>query len=105
MINGVHAVLFNRDAEQARAFFRDALGFPSVDAGDGWLIFALPPTELGVHPTDQDPSVELYLLCDDLQATVTELGAKGVACSGPIAERLGSPDLPRAAGRRQAGAL
>lgn len=87
MISGVHAVLFSNESEQVRAFFRDALGFPSVDAGDGWLIFALPPAELSIHPTGEDSSVELYLLCDDLEATVKELGAKGVACSGPIADR------------------
>jgi len=98
MISGVHAVLFSHEAEQVRAIFRDALGFSSVDAGDGWLIFALPPAELSVHPTDNDSSVELHLLCDDLEATITELGAKGVACSGPIADedwgRLTYLELP-----------
>jgi predicted enzyme related to lactoylglutathione lyase len=87
MITGVHALLFSKEAEQVREFFREALGLRSVDAGNGWLIFALPPAELGVHPTVADPSVELYLLCDDLDATITELGAKGVTCSEPIAER------------------
>jgi predicted enzyme related to lactoylglutathione lyase len=84
MISGVHAILFSRDAEQVRSFFRDVLGFPSVDAGGGWPIFALPPAEMGVHPTENDPSAELYLLCDDIDATVRELGAKGVAFSGAI---------------------
>jgi predicted enzyme related to lactoylglutathione lyase len=87
MINGVHAVLFSHEAERVRAFFRDALGLSSVDAGDGWLVFALPPAELGVHPTEEDSFVELYLLCDNLEATVEELGARGVACSGPITDQ------------------
>ena len=86
MISGVHAVVFSHEAEEVRAFFRDALGFAAVDAGGGWLIFALPPAELGVHPTEEEPSVALYLLCDDLEATITELGAKGVELSDPITE-------------------
>jgi hypothetical protein len=87
MINGVHAVLFSKEAEQVRAVFRDVLGLHSVDAGDGWLIFALPPAELGVHPTDEDSSVELYLLCDDVAATIAELGARGLVCSRPVEDR------------------
>jgi hypothetical protein len=87
MIHGVHAVVFSTEAEEVRAVFRDALGFSSVDAGGGWLIFALPPAELGIHPTQEGSSVELYLLCDDLEATVEELSAKGVACSDSIEER------------------
>ncbi len=66
MISGVHAMIFSRDAEGVRAFFRDVLGLPSVDAGGGWLIFALPPAELGVHPAEGDGHHELYLMCDDL---------------------------------------
>jgi len=87
MIRGVHAVMFSTEAERVRALLRDALGFASVDAGDGWLIFALPPAELGVHPTEAGSSVELYLLCDDLEGTIAELDGKGVACSEPIEER------------------
>ncbi|MBC3193907.1 extradiol dioxygenase [Pseudonocardia sp. C8] len=84
MITGVHALIYNQDAEGLREFFRDKLGFGSVDAGGGWLIFALPPAELGVHPTDGDATHELYLMCDDIQATRTELEAKGVEFVGPI---------------------
>jgi predicted enzyme related to lactoylglutathione lyase len=87
MISGVHAVLFSQDAERVRAFFRDVLGLSSVDAGSGWPIFALPPAELGVHPTEHDPCVELYLLCDDLEATVKELSAKGATFSGSVTEQ------------------
>jgi hypothetical protein len=84
MISGVHNLLYSRDAGATRAFLRDVLKLGSVDAGDGWLIFALPPAELGVHPTDAKPFSEMYLLCDDVQATVAELRAKGVDVVGEI---------------------
>ena len=90
MINGVHAIIFTRDAEADRAFFRDVLDLPSVDAGNGWLIFALPPAELAAHPTDGDAHHELYLMCQDVRATVDELGAKGVQFTRDISdERFG----------------
>ena len=74
-----------------RAFLTDVLGLPSVDAGHGWLIFALPPAEVAAHPTDGDGRHELYLMCDDIHATVAELRAKGVDFIRPIAEeRWGS---------------
>ena len=78
MINGAHVILFVSDADAARAFLRDVLGLRSVDAGAGWLIFALPPAELAAHPTDGESTHQLYLMCDDLHATVAELRAKGV---------------------------
>lgn len=87
MINGLHALVYSPAAEQVRAFFRDTLGFASVDAGHGWLIFGLPPSELGVHPTDQPggaPKHELYLMCDDINATIAELRAKGVEFTGEV---------------------
>ncbi|MGO9902401.1 MAG: VOC family protein [Solirubrobacteraceae bacterium] len=84
MITGAHAIIFTKDAERVRAFLRDVLGFPSVDAGGGWLIFALPPAELAAHPTNQDPHHELYLMCDDVHATVAELQGKGVKFTAPI---------------------
>ncbi len=86
MINGVHALIYTRDAEGVRAFFRDVLKFPSVDAGHGWLIFGLPPAELGIHPTEQDGHHELYLMCDDVEATMKELESKGVEIVRPIHE-------------------
>lgn len=82
MITGAHALIYTRDAEADRAFLRDKLALRYVDAGHGWLIFALPPAELGVHPTDGPGSHELYLMCDDLDATITELTAKGVEFTG-----------------------
>jgi catechol 2,3-dioxygenase-like lactoylglutathione lyase family enzyme len=78
MITGVHALIFTADAEADRAFFRDVLELRSVDAGGGWLIFALPPAELAAHPADEDTHHELYLMCDDVHATVEELKTKGV---------------------------
>ena len=84
MITGVHAVLFTTDAEADRAFFRDVLELPSVDAGHGWLIFALPPAELAAHPADKNGRQELYLMCDDVEATVAELSSRGAKIAGPV---------------------
>lgn len=81
MITGAHALIFTTDAVGVRAFLRDKLGFDHVDAGDGWLIFALPPAELAVHPAGADvPSggQQVWLMCDDLSETMAELRAKGV---------------------------
>ncbi len=78
MINGVHAIIYSRDPEAFRTFFREVLEFDSVDAGGGWPIFALPPAELAAHPTDAPGHHELYLMCDDIRATVQALEAKGV---------------------------
>jgi catechol 2,3-dioxygenase-like lactoylglutathione lyase family enzyme len=84
MITGMHAVLFSPDAERLRAFFGDVLGFRSVDAGGGWLIFALPPGEIAAHPASEAGAPELYLMCDDVNATVAELRDKGVEIGGPV---------------------
>jgi predicted enzyme related to lactoylglutathione lyase len=86
MITGVHAVIFTTDAERDRAFFRDVLELPSVDAGEGWLIFALPPAELAAHPAEEGGRIELYLMCDDIHATVAELQARGVEVVRPIGD-------------------
>jgi len=79
-----HVVISSRDAEADRAFFRDVLGFSFVDAGDGWLIFALPPSEVALHPSDKNGIHEFYLMCDDLEATMTELAKHDVPCSAPV---------------------
>jgi catechol 2,3-dioxygenase-like lactoylglutathione lyase family enzyme len=84
MITGTHAILYADDAVAARAFLRDVLGLPNVDAGGGWLVFKLPPAELGVHPADEGGRHELFLMCDDIEATVRELTAKGVEFTGPV---------------------
>ena len=81
MISGIHAILYAQNAEKARAFFRDVLEFPYIEAHDGWLIFALPPAELGIHPTDGESEHELYLMCENLEQTIAVLEKKGVACS------------------------
>jgi catechol 2,3-dioxygenase-like lactoylglutathione lyase family enzyme len=82
----MHAVVYTRNAEADRAFFRDVLGFSSVDAGGGWLIFAAPPSELACHPAESNGKQELYLMCDDLQAEIAHLGEKGIAC-GPVSDQ------------------
>ncbi len=87
MITGVHAIAFSPDAEKVRSFFADVLNLPSVDAGGGWLIFALPPAELAVHPTDGASRHELYLMCDDIQATLAELRAKGVEVARDVSDQ------------------
>jgi predicted enzyme related to lactoylglutathione lyase len=87
-IIGVHAILHTNDAVADRAFFADVLGLESVDAGEGWLIFALPPAELAAHPASADGGgYELYLMCDDIEATVRELTAKGVQFDGGVTEQ------------------
>lgn len=88
MINGTHLLLYSRNPEADRAFFRDILGFPSLDAGEGWLIFAMPAAELGIHPGDGNfverhadhelSGTILYLMCDDLLQTIEALNSKGV---------------------------
>lgn len=90
MIFGAHVVLYSKDAEADRAFFRDVLGFSCVDAGQGWLIFALPPAEAAFHPAEENDRHELYLMCDDLQAEMAVLGKKGVECSAPEQASWGS---------------
>lgn len=81
MFSGAHVIIYSKDAEADRAFFRDVLEFPHVDVGHGWLIFALPPSELAVHPADDNGAHELYLMADDLAATAKTLEAKGAACT------------------------
>ena len=94
-ITGAHLLLYSKDPEAERAFFRDVLGFPAVDAGGGWLIFALPPAEVGIHPSEGERrqlhggrqllTSVLYLMCDNLQTLIKSLEAKNVSCS-PVEE-------------------
>jgi len=86
MINGAHLIVHSRDAEADRAFFRDVLEYPHVDAGHGWLIFKLPPAEAAVHPTEGTESQELFLMCDDVEATMAQLAAKGVEFAEPLTD-------------------
>jgi catechol 2,3-dioxygenase-like lactoylglutathione lyase family enzyme len=80
VITGAHVIVYSSDAEADRAFFQDVLQYSSVDAGGGWLIFKLPPAEVAVHPAEGAGAHELYLMCDDVNATVDDLKAKGVTC-------------------------
>ena|SRR5439155_17383392 len=86
MIIGTHAIIFYQDADAVRAFFRDTLGLKSVDAGGGWLIFALPPAELGIHPIEEGGHHELYLMCDDINKTIDELKARGVEFTSGVTD-------------------
>ncbi len=88
MIVGSHLIIFTSAAEETRAFLQEALGLASVDAGGGWLIFALPPAEVAVHPSATERH-ELYLMCDDLGATMARLGAAGATFDPVQAERWG----------------
>jgi len=99
VISGVHAIVFSPEAEKVRAFFADVLELPSVDAGGGWLIFALPPAELAVHPADGATRHELYLMCDDIHATLADLRGKGVEVAQDVSDQgwglLASVRLPK----------
>jgi catechol 2,3-dioxygenase-like lactoylglutathione lyase family enzyme len=90
MISGAHFVLYSKDPEADRGFFRDVLGFKSVDAGHGWLIFALPPAEAAFHPSNENDASELYFMCSDLGAEMAALTEKGVQCSEVQHARWGS---------------
>jgi catechol 2,3-dioxygenase-like lactoylglutathione lyase family enzyme len=90
MISGAHVIVYSKDADADRTFFKDILGFASVDAGHGWLIFALPPAEAAFHPSEENNKHELYFMCRDLAAEMSALEAKGVVCSPVHEERWGS---------------
>jgi catechol 2,3-dioxygenase-like lactoylglutathione lyase family enzyme len=103
MISGAHVIVYSRDVEADRAFFRDGLGFPCVDAGHGWLIFALPPGEAAFHPSEKNGPHELYFLCDNLKFEIAALVKKGVACSEVHEERWGSVTRIRLPGGGEIG--
>jgi len=89
VINGAHVVIYSKDAEADRAFFRDVLKFPAVDAGHGWLIFALPPAEAAFHDSDHNDKHELYFMCDDIESTLRELKEKKVTVGTVSEQRWG----------------
>jgi hypothetical protein len=89
VINGAHLIIYTKEPQADRAFFRDVLKFDSVDAGHDWLIFALPPLEAAFHPADKNGRHELYLMCDDIGSTLKELRAKNVKVSEPTEQRWG----------------
>jgi catechol 2,3-dioxygenase-like lactoylglutathione lyase family enzyme len=84
VLTGLHAIVFSPEAEKVRAFFADVLGLDSVDAGGGWPIYAMPPAELAVHPSDTAGRHALYLMCDDIERTLAELRGKGVEVVGDV---------------------
>lgn len=86
VIDGAHVIIYSGDAEADRAFFRDVLQYPNIDAGGDWLVFKLPPAELAVHPADASDRHELYLMCDDLDATLQELSARGARFDPSVTE-------------------
>ena len=90
MISGAHVIVYSKDPEADRAFFRDILGFPFVDAGHNWLIFALPPAEAAFHPHNENDVHELYFMCDDLKAEIAGLRERNVLCSEIQEARWGS---------------
>src|SRR5690349_9685639 len=89
MISGVHLMIFSKDAEADKAFFRDVLKFSNVDAGHGWLIFKTPPAELAFHPSDYNDEHEIYLMCEDVKAFVKQMSEQNVTCSDIKEERWG----------------
>jgi len=103
MILGAHVIVYSQDANADRAFLRDVLGFSSVDAGHGWLIFALPPAEVAVHPAEENNRHELYFMCDDLKAEMAALKKKGVRCSEVQEARWGSITKIQLPGGGEAG--
>jgi hypothetical protein len=86
MINGAHVIIYSKEPDADRAFFRDVLKLPNVDVGGGWLIFALPPSEVAVHPSDENDVHEFYLMCDDVGELVAEMATRKIAC-GPIEDQ------------------
>ena len=90
MVYGAHVIIYSKESEADRAFFRDVLKYESVDAGRGWLIFALPPSEVAVHPSDENNVHELFLMCDDVHAFIAEMTKTKVACSPIDEQRWGS---------------
>ena len=103
MIFGAHVIVYSKDAAADRAFFREVLGFKAVDAGHGWLIFALPPAEVAVHPAEENDRHELYFMCGDLKAEILALGKKGVQCSEVEEARWGSIAKIRLPGGSEVG--
>jgi len=89
MIIGTHAIIYSKDSTADMAFFRDVLKLTNIDAGNGWLIFALPPAELAFHPSTTDVKHELYLMCEDVDAFIQEMAKYGVLCGPVQAQRWG----------------
>ena len=95
MIHGAHVMIFSQDADADRAFLRDVVGIPAIDSGGGWLIFKLPPAEMGVHPSDVNDLHQVYLMCDDLDGEIARLAGHGVSCGAVATQDWGrSTSIP-----------
>ena len=103
MITGAHVIVYSKDAEADRPFFGEVLGFKAVDAGHGWLIFALPPAEAAFHPSEENGPHDLYFMCGNLKAEIAALAKKGVKCSEVQEERWGSITRIRLPGGGEVG--
>jgi len=103
MIYGSHVIVYSKNADADRAFFRNVLRFPSVDAGHGWLIFALPPAEAAIHPSDETGAQEVYFMCDDLKAEIAHLAENNVVCTEIQEARWGSITKMRLPGGGEVG--
>ena len=103
MISGAHVIVYSKNAEADRAFLRDVIGLKFVDVGHGWLIFALPPAEVAVHPSEENGVHELYLICDDLKAEMDSLAKRNVKCSEVQEARWGSITRLRLPGGGEVG--
>ncbi|HLY68719.1 MAG TPA: hypothetical protein VKR53_03250 [Puia sp.] len=89
MISGAHSIIYSKDPEADKTFFKDVLHFPNVDLGHGWLIFALPPAEIAVHPANENKDSEIYLICDDIHSFTQEMSAQAIPCSPVSDQRWG----------------
>lgn len=89
MITGAHTIIYSANPEADRDFFKTVLKFPNIDIGHGWLIFALPPSELAVHPSVENSQVEFYLLCDDINSFIKEMSEQKIACTPLDSQRWG----------------
>ena len=88
-VTGAHMIIYSANGDADRAFLRDVLGFPHVDVGHGWLIFALPPSEIAIHPSEKSGEHEIYLMVDDISAFVASMAERGVRCTEPRDQRWG----------------
>jgi hypothetical protein len=105
MISGAHIVIYSKDPEADRVFFRDVLKFFTVDAGHGWLIFQLPPAEAAFHPSDHNDRHELYFMCDDLKSAMASFKEKNVECGPVKEERWGKSYHRKTPRRRESGTI
>jgi hypothetical protein len=103
MIDGAHIIIYSKDAEADRVFLRDVVGFSGIDVGHGWFIFKLPPSEMAVHPSDENDKHELFLMCSDLDGEIARLNRSGCACDPVSSQGWGRSTRLRLPGGGQLG--